>query len=118
MNLNMIFLGVFDIAGTSLFWAILAGISQFLQAHYMPKPAPADSKSNSFQDNFAKSMQVQMKYVLPLLIVFIAYRFSGAVALYWITNNIFTIGQQIYAQKKKISIMVHGHKLETEVHVK
>src|SRR3989339_1880931 len=38
---NMIFLGVLDITKKSLILAILAGISQYLQAHFMPKPAPS-----------------------------------------------------------------------------
>ena len=68
----------------------------------MPKPIlSADKKDDSFQDNFTRSMQTQMKYVFPFIIAFIAYSVSGAVALYWITSNIFAIGQQIYANRKK-----------------
>jgi YidC/Oxa1 family membrane protein insertase len=82
-NINMNFLGLIDIGQKSLLLAILAGVSQF------------------FQDSFAKSMQVQMKYVFPFIVGVIAYSVSGAVALYWITNNIFTIFQQIRVEKKK-----------------
>ena len=41
-----------------------------------------------------------MLYMMPLLIVYAAYRFSAAVALYWITSNIFTIGQELYTRHK------------------
>jgi YidC/Oxa1 family membrane protein insertase len=99
-NINMHFLGLLDISQKSLLLAILAGVSQFFQAHFMPKPNLSGDK-NSFQDNFAKSMQVQMKYVFPVIVAFIAYSVSGAVALYWVTSNIFAIGQQIYINKKK-----------------
>ncbi|MCE9585663.1 YidC/Oxa1 family membrane protein insertase [Candidatus Nomurabacteria bacterium] len=102
-KINMNFLGLLNIGHKSLILAILAGVSQFFQAYFMPKPTVSsnkDSKNQSFQDNFAKSMNMQMKYVLPFFITFIAYRISGAVALYWITSNIFAIGQQIYANKK------------------
>jgi YidC/Oxa1 family membrane protein insertase len=101
-NINMNFLGLIDISKKSLLLAVLAGVSQFFQAHYMPKPIPppADSKG-SFQESFAKSMHVQMKYVFPFLIAFIAYSVSGAVALYWVTSNVFTIFQQIYVNKRK-----------------
>lgn len=113
-KMNMVFLGIVDISKKSLVLALLAGFSQFLQAHYMPKSAPLKSNEKaSFQESFAQSMQMQMKYFLPILIVFIAYSISGAVALYWITSNMFTVVQQIYANKKRISIVVHGHKLET-----
>jgi YidC/Oxa1 family membrane protein insertase len=100
-HINMLFLGILDIGQKSLILAIIAGISQYFQASLMPKPVVSDKNSDSFQDNFARSMQTQMKYVFPFLIAFIAYRVSGAVALYWITSNIFAIGQQMYANKKK-----------------
>jgi YidC/Oxa1 family membrane protein insertase len=100
-HINMLFLGILDIGKSSLILAIIAGISQYFQASLMPKPVISDKNSDSFQDNFARSMQTQMKYVFPFLIAFIAYRVSGAVALYWITSNIFAIGQQMYANKKK-----------------
>jgi len=99
-NINMHFLGLIDISQKSLLLAILAGVSQFFQAYFMPKPNLSGDK-NSFQDNFAKSMHVQMKYVFPVIVAFIAYSVSGAVALYWVTSNIFAIGQQIYINKKK-----------------
>lgn len=100
-HINMSFLGILDLGQKSLILAVLAGISQYFQAVFMPKPIDSGNKSNSFQENFAKSMQTQMKYVFPVIIVFIAYRVSGAVALYWITSNIFAIGQQLYANRKK-----------------
>jgi YidC/Oxa1 family membrane protein insertase len=99
-HINTSFLGLIDIHGKSLLLALLAGISQYLQAHFMPKPHLSGDK-NSFQDNFAKSMQTQMKYVFPFLVAFIAYKVSGAIALYWIASNLFAVGQQIYANKTK-----------------
>ena len=67
----------------------------------MPKPVPTTGPSDgSFQESFAKSMNMQMKYVFPFIVAFIAYTLSGAVALYWVTSNIFAVGQQIYAKKK------------------
>ncbi len=98
---NMNFLGLLDISQRGV-WilAILAGISQYFQARFMPKPTIADSKNTSFQDNLSKSMHTQMKYIFPIVVTFVAYSVSGAVALYWITSNIFAIGQQIYANKK------------------
>lgn len=101
-KINMVFLGILDISGKSLPLAILAGVSQYLQAHFMPKPAVATPGApTSFAESFSKSMHVQMKYVFPFIVAFIAYTISGAVALYWITSNIFTVGQQIYFNRKK-----------------
>ncbi len=106
-NVSMMFLGLIDMSKGSIVLAVLAGISQFFQAYFMPKPAEQpEQKAGSFQESFGKSMQLQMKYVFPLVITVIAYRVSGAVALYWIVNNLFTIGQQLYAMKKEKSISV------------
>ncbi len=99
---NMIFLGFLDITQKSLILAILAGVSQYLQARFMPKPAPSlGASGTSFSENFTKSMNMQMKYIFPFIVAFIAYSISGAVALYWITSNLFMVGQQIYVQKEK-----------------
>ncbi len=111
-HVNMIFLGILDVSKKSLLLAILAGVSQYLQAHFMParnashSDAGGPKPTESFQDSFAKSMNMQMKYVFPFLIAFIAYSVSGAVALYWITSNLFMGAQQIYVKKEKNFKMV------------
>jgi len=100
-NINMLFLGLVDLTKKSLFLAILAGLSQFFQAYYLPKPAPTTGNAKSFQESFAKNMQMQMKYIFPIIVVFIAYSISSAIALYWIVSNVFTVAQQIYTKKKQ-----------------
>ena len=97
-QINTMFLGLVDITKKSLPLAILAGISQYAQAHIMPKP---QSQGDAFADSFSKSMHIQMKYFFPLLITVFSYSLAGAVAVYWITSNIFSTFQQIYAKKKK-----------------
>jgi YidC/Oxa1 family membrane protein insertase len=111
-DMNMIFLGIFDISKSKIFvLAILAGVSQYAQAYYMPKIATSSKKDGSFQDSFAQSMQIQMKYVFPFVISLITYNFSGAVALYLITNNIFSTLQQIYVQKTEKSVLAEEVKV-------
>ena len=105
-HINNIFLGVLDISKKSLILAILAGVSQSLQAHFMPQPSLSTTGSASFQESFGKSMNLQMKYVFPFLVAFIAYNISGAVALYWITSNLFMVGQQIYIKRKEFPTIV------------
>lgn len=113
-HINTIFLGIFDISEKGIFLAILAGISQYFQSHFMPKPAtplPSSTPDNSFQATFSKSMNMQMKYVFPILITFIAYQYSGFVALYLITNNVFTIFQQIYVSKTEKKVLIEEAKV-------
>lgn len=102
-NVNTHFLGLIDLSAKSLILAILAGVSQFFQAYLMPKPAQTGD-GKSFQESLAKNMQMQMKYVFPIIVVFIAYSISSAIALYWVTSNVFAIGQQIYINRKKLEV--------------
>ncbi len=107
--LNTNFLGYFEIGSKSLILAISAGITQFIQG-YLASPVPVkneieittDKPNNneaSFQDTMASSMQMNIKYFLPLFIAYIAWQISAAVALYFITSNIFTIVQEWYIRK-------------------
>ncbi|MEK7175673.1 MAG: YidC/Oxa1 family membrane protein insertase [Patescibacteria group bacterium] len=98
--INTVFLGIIDLGKKSLFLAVLAGFSQYLQAVYMPQPV-SNGNPGSFQESFAKSMQMQMKYFFPVIMGFFAYQLSGVIALYFIISNIFAIGQQIYFNKHK-----------------
>jgi YidC/Oxa1 family membrane protein insertase len=99
VQISMQFLGMVDMAGKNAVLAVLAGLTQHYQAH-ISLPAVGPRKENAtFQEDFARSMQTQIKYVLPVIIVFVAYVASAAVALYWITSNIFAIGQEMYVRR-------------------
>jgi len=101
-TLNTNFLGLIQMHDKSLLLAILAGISQFIQAHLSTPIKPKteivkdfDKKEKkSFQEELSSSMQTNVKYILPIFIIFIAYKINAAVALYWVTSNIFTIIQE------------------------
>ena len=100
---TMIFLGAIDIAERSLPLALLAGLTQFVQSHLaIPKPEPREPGAEaSFKDDFARSMQIQMRYVMPLLIGVVAYYISAAIALYFVVSSIVAIGQELYVRKYK-----------------
>lgn len=106
-HLNTNFLGLVDIHGKSLFLAILAGVTQFIQGYFSSslntkkiEVVNEIPKEKSFQEELSGSMQTNIKYVLPFFIAFIAYKISGAVALYWVVSNIFMIVQEYYIRKK------------------
>ncbi len=94
----------FDLMEKSLVLALLTGVTQFIQARISMKRQPAlpksDGKKPSFQEDFAKSMQIQMVYVLPVMIGAITYNLPAAVALYWTTSNILGIGQEFLMTRK------------------
>ena len=91
---NMHFLGILNLMEKSYVLAALCALSQFFQAKFalpMTKPTQA---SGSFKDNLARSMNMQMRYLFPIMVFFIVYNLSSIIALYWITNNLFAIGQE------------------------
>ncbi len=97
--LNTTFFGLLDISKPHIVLAVLAGVSQFIQMKISfsgPKPAVGEGMGA----NMTKMMQTQMQYILPIMIIFIGTRLSGAVALYWITSNIVGAIQEYYIRKK------------------
>jgi YidC/Oxa1 family membrane protein insertase len=96
---NMQFLGFIDMAGKNIPLAMLAGVTQHIQARLTMPPIKPRSENATFQEDLARSFQTQIKYLLPFVIMFVAYVATAAVALYWITSNIFAIGQEVYVKK-------------------
>jgi YidC/Oxa1 family membrane protein insertase len=99
-NISMMFLGFVDMAGKNYFLAFLAGFTQQIQVRFSLPPTKTRAENSTFQEDFARSMQVQMKYILPFIVMFVAYIASAAVALYWITSNIFAIVQEVQVKRK------------------
>lgn len=97
-TLKTTFLGA-DLGGKSLGLAILAGLTQFFQISITNKRTSVQA-GNGIQAQIGKSLQFQMKYILPLFIMFIAYRISGAVALYWVVNNVVSIIIELIISRK------------------
>ena len=102
-NINAQFLGLIDLHGKSVVFALLAGISQFIQGKLSAPLKPKNIEivtsdepeaPKTFQEQLSDSMQMNVRYVLPVFVAFIAYQISAAIALYWITSNIFTIVQE------------------------
>ena len=91
------FLGLIDITKPFIPFAVLAGITQAVQAFLAPKPPTTSGEG--FQAQFTKSLSMQTKYVLPIIIIFIASKLAAAVSLYWIVTNLFSIGQELYFRK-------------------
>lgn len=96
-GLKNTFLGVIDITKPFIPFAILAGITQGIQAFIMPKPP--ETQGSGFQAQFTKSLSVQTKYVLPIIIIVISAKLASAVALYWVITNLFSIAQELYFRK-------------------
>ena len=101
--ITMDFLGQLDITEKSLGLALLAGITQFIST-WLAMPALSTKVAGAkpdFKEDFTRNMQLQMKYVMPILIIFIAYSFSAVIAIYFIVSNCMTIFQEIIVRKHR-----------------
>lgn len=99
-RINMMFLGFVDMAERSFIFAALTGITQYIQFKLSFPPLQARKDNATLKEDFARSFQLQMRYVMPFIMAFAAYIFSAAVALYWLTSNLFTIGQEFVIRKQ------------------
>lgn len=108
-NITTTLFGIELTAAKSIILAILAGVSQFAQLKLSPNfVTPAKDPSTSlapegkkdFQTAFTETFQKQTVFMLPIMIAFFSYFMPGAVALYWIVNNIISMAQERYAMRQ------------------
>lgn len=96
-SISMFFLGS-DLMRHSIIFAALAVITQFIQIN-ISLPKTKKKENASFQHDLAYSMNVQMRYIFPLILFPIAY-ISAVIALYLTTTNIFMIFQELFVRRK------------------
>jgi YidC/Oxa1 family membrane protein insertase len=97
---------LFDLREKSVVLAALAAISQYFQMSLaMPPVADVDGEK-SFSNEFKKSLNTQMRYVLPFIIGFVSYGFPAVVPLYWVTSNIFSIIHELWVRKESKELLV------------
>lgn len=103
VNVTMQFLGRFDITEKSLLLAVGAGLTQFLHTNMaMPKLEPRDPNAKpDIKADFMRNMQLQMRYVMPILITLVAYSLSAAIALYFLVSNVVTIAQEYFIRRHR-----------------
>ncbi len=100
-EIDTVFLGMIDLTLKSIVLGIGAGLSSLVQIRMsIPKLQPRGA-NDTFKEDLARSMNMQMRYVFPVIVLIVSYNITGAVALYWITSNLFTIGQEVYLKRKQ-----------------
>ena len=72
------------------FLPILNGVTTMLQQKFVGGMSPTPASTG---------MQAKLMKFMPLIFVFIFYNWASGFVLYWLCNNIFTVGQQ-YIQTK------------------
>lgn len=102
---SMVFLGII-LTGKSALLAFIAAITQYYQIKLSLPVLPLRDKNAkpSFKDDFARSFNLQMRYMLPIIVFIVSYIISAAIALYWATSNLFSVGHELYVKRlmKKI----------------
>lgn len=93
------FLSLIDLSKPSIFLAILAGVTQYIQLRYSPTFQKPENTPTNSQEAFTQNFQKQMVYMLPILMLVIGISLPGAVALYLVISNIVTIVQERMIQK-------------------
>lgn len=96
-TISPMFLGIVNLARPNIIIAIITGIVQYFQTKAL---TPKIQKTKNKPPDFSQIMQKQTLYFFPALTVFILLGLPSAVALYWTTTSLFSIGQQYLLFKK------------------
>lgn len=105
-EVGLSFFGIL-ITGKSIVIAVLVAVSQYFTLKQIndinkTKEVAVDPNEKAdFAQEFTKNMTKNMTYTLPLVIGFVSYQVSAAVALYFLTSNMVSIVQQTLILKKK-----------------
>lgn len=107
---STLFFGMVDIVERNLPLALLAGITQFIHSSLaLPKPKPREKNAEpNFKEDFARSMQLQMRYMMPIIIGVVAYTINAAIALYFVVSNVLQIGQEYIVRYKGLKHDPHN----------
>lgn len=94
-SVDMFFLGLMDMgASHNIVLAILTAITQYAYTRLSLGPVKEHIAESSFSGDMARSFDTQARYILPAIIGIISYTVVAAAPLYWVTSNIFMIGQE------------------------
>ncbi len=67
-------------------WPLIMGVTMFLQQKLNPPPADP--------------VQAKMMMALPIVFTFMFLSFPSGLVLYWLVNNLLSIGQQFFSNRK------------------
>ncbi len=100
-TINPITLGFLDLSKPQIILGFLAGAAQFWQSKIMlkkkKKKLDADGKEKEL--SLTETMSKQMMYFMPIITIFIAARFPGGLALYWLVITLLGVLDQHFINK-------------------
>ncbi len=92
--------GFLDLSSPNIILAIFAGIASFFQMKMMLSRKPETKPEEGKEESMAVTINKQMVYFMPLLIVFIGATLPAAFTLYLLVFNITMVIQQLYMFRK------------------
>ena len=102
VHINTLFLGLIDLKSSSIIMVVLAAVAQYFQG-ILTLPKIEKGKELSATEKMTR----QMMYYTPLFTVLVLWRMPSAIGLYWLITSLFSVGQQIYINKKvKINLEI------------
>ena len=102
-KLHTLAFGLFDVTNKkNLIIAICTGFSSYMLARRQTTAmvSKKETHEESFQDQFMKSMRIQLLYVLPVIIGVSSFALPAALGVYWITSNVIGYIQDVYMKNK------------------
>ncbi len=99
INLYLFNINILD---KSIIIAFFAGLSQYIFAKITKNDIKFTDEKEGLKADLQKSIQIQMQFVLPIIIAIAAYTLGVGIALYFIVSNLFQIGQEYFFRFKKL----------------
>lgn len=99
---NMHFLGFIDMSAShNVALAVLVALSQYVYTRLsMGSNRHQSPVEESLSGDMAKSFEFQARYMMPAMFAVIAYFVAAAAPLYWLTANLFMIGQEYFSGRR------------------
>lgn len=117
-DLNLLFLGVVDLAVPSIPLALLAGALQFFQTRMLLATRPPKNlrdKEGAKDEDMLASMNKSMMFFMPIVTVVIGITLPGGLTLYWVAMNAVSILQQalVFGKRKREQLKKEGESSTT-----
>jgi len=96
---DTMFLGFINLNARNISLAVLAGALQFLQTRMLTHNKQPEIPG-ARDEGMASMVNKQMMYMMPIITVLIGASLPGGLVLYWATNTLITLVQQIVVLQK------------------
>jgi YidC/Oxa1 family membrane protein insertase len=99
---NVLFLGFIDMSAKhNIILALMTVVTQMVYQRLSMGPrAGKTAIEESLSSDMARSFDIQVRYVLPIVIGFVAYSVAAAAPLYYVVSNLFMIAQEYFAGRR------------------